>query len=101
MTPNQYREFLNVNANEVAPRRAFLDTEGIQTFSGPQAAQAAGTMEFQDVFSAVAPQQGRADAALVAFARATGYEAVTMERKLVNFIKLTLQDPSIPIRRVQ
>lgn len=63
---------------EVAARRAFLETEGVQLFGGPQAGQIAGTAPFQQTFGAVVGAQGRADAALAGFARATGYEAVTM-----------------------
>jgi RHS repeat-associated protein len=98
VTPNQFREFLNVN--EVAARRAFLETEGVQLFAGSQAGQIASTATFQQTFGAIVGAQGRGDAALAAFAKSTGYEAVTMERRLFNYIKYTVKDPSIPIRRI-
>jgi RHS repeat-associated protein len=96
VTPNQYREFLAGGPG----RRQFLEQEGVGLFGGPQAGRAAATPEFQRVFNAVSPAQGRGDAALCAFACATGFTAVTMERRLFNFVTHTLRDPSIPIRRV-
>jgi hypothetical protein len=99
ITPNQLNEFLNVT--EVSARGNFLSTEGIQVFGGPRAGQIASTTSFQETFAAVVNSQGRGDAALAAFAKATGYEAVTMERRLFNFITLTLKDSTIPIRRIK
>lgn len=69
-------------------------------FPGPQAGQIARTNALQKPFQTLVGVQGRGDAALAAFARATGYEAITMDRRLLNFITQTLRDPSIPIRGV-
>ena len=98
VTPNQWREFLNVS--EAAARRGFLEAEGVQLFGGPGAGQAAGGAGFRQTFGAVVGAHGRGDAALVSFARETGYEAVTMERRLVNYVTQTLRDPAVPIRRI-
>ncbi|HEX6340286.1 RHS repeat-associated core domain-containing protein [Umezawaea sp.] len=96
VTPNQHREFLAGGAG----RREFMEREGIELFGGPQAGQVAGTERFQSTFASVNPAQGRGDAALCAFACATGYQAVTMERRLFNFVTKTLKNSPIPIRRV-
>jgi hypothetical protein len=64
------------------------------------AAAVASGANFQKTFGAVVRAQGRGDAALAAFARETGFEAITMDRRLFNFVTKTLQDPSIPIRRI-
>jgi RHS repeat-associated protein len=96
VTPNQYREFLAGGAG----RREFMQQEGIELFGGARAAQVAGTPRFQTAFNSVVRAQGRGDAALCAFACATGYTAVTMEKRLFNFVKLTLRNSPIPIRRV-
>ena len=103
ITPNQLREFLNVTtAAQAAARRAFLAQEGVQVFGGPRAGQLAQTAEFQQVFQTVLNAgQGRGDAALAAFARVTGFEAVTMERRLTNLLTNTLAQLGVPIRRVQ
>ena len=103
ITPNQLREFLNVATRaQAAARRAFLARESIQVFGGPQAGRLAQTAEFQRIFHAVlAAGQGRGDAALAAFAKGTGFEAVTMERRLSNLLIYTLGKLGVPIRRVK
>lgn len=103
ITPNQLREFLNVaTPAQAAARRAFLAREGIQLFGGPQAGQLAKTAKFQQVFQAVLRAgQGRGDASLAAFAKVTGFEAVTMERRLTNLLNNTLGQLGVTIRRVQ
>jgi hypothetical protein len=104
VTPNQLREFINpaaIPGHQLATRRALLQAEGIQVYGGSSAAQAAAGSNFQNVFRATtAGQHGRADAALGAFARETGFEAVTMERRITNFFNLTRPDLQVPIRRV-
>jgi hypothetical protein len=52
------------------------------------------------VFQAVKAEQGRGDAALAAFSKATGHEAVTMERRLYNFLTMTRKELGIQIRRL-
>ena len=99
ITPNQFREFVNVPMNATA-RRGFLAQEGIETFGGARAGALARQPGFQQTFQAIAGTHGRGDAALLAFAKATGYTAVTMEKRLYNFVTQTLRDPSIPIRRI-
>ncbi|AUX27172.1 uncharacterized protein SOCEGT47_077530 [Sorangium cellulosum] len=102
VTPNQYREFLNVSTpGQAARRRAFLKAEGIDVFGGPRAGQLASTPEFRKVFQATVGQQGRADAALGAFARTTGFEAVTKERRITNFFNETHRKLEVPIRRIK
>ena len=104
VTPNQLREFINpaaIPGHQLATRRALLQAEGIQVYGGSSAAQAAAGSNFQNVFRATtAGQHGRADAALGAFARETGFEAVTMERRITNFFNLTRPELQVPIRRV-
>jgi hypothetical protein len=82
-------------------RRAFLASEGIGHFGGPIAGQIARSVPFQDVFTTVNATHGRSDAALAAFAKATGLEAVTSERRLFNFLTQTLRQLGVPIRRVR
>lgn len=54
VTPNQLREFLNVNsAMRWAVRRSFLDRQGITVFGGQHAGVVARTSIFQEVFQAV------------------------------------------------
>jgi len=99
VTPNQLREFLNVNsAMQQAARRSFLDREGIAVLGGPQAGVVAHTSIFQEVFQAVVVDHGRADAALAAFAKATGFEAVTLEQRLTNFLTHTHPRLGVPLR---
>jgi hypothetical protein len=45
-------------------------------------------------------RHGRADAALGAFVRATGYEAVTMERRIANFFNLREPTLGVSMRRI-
>jgi hypothetical protein len=102
ITPNQYNEFLNVSSSAQRNARiAFLKNEGIKVFSGEQAGNIAATKGFQQIFQKVVPIQGRGDAALSAFAEATGYEAVTMEKRLFNLFDKTWPQLGVPIRRVQ
>jgi len=103
ITPNQFREFLNVaNTVQAAARRAFLRREGIQIFGGQKAKQLAQSTIFQKVFQKVlAAGHGRGDAALAAFARATGYSAVTMEKRIFNFLTQTLRQLNVPIQRIR
>ncbi len=106
ITPNQFREFLNVKTTtQRNTRRSFLARGGIELFSGPRAGQIASLQAFQEVFTAVAPRAGRADAALVTFARATGFEAITANTSLLNTLTHTLgmphRFPVIPIRNIR
>ena len=102
VTPNQFREFLDVSTSiQRKARRAFLENEGIALFSGPQAGQIALSIPFQEVFTRLLAVQGRGDAALVAFAKSTGFFAVTSERRLFNFLTHTLSQLGVPIRRVR
>jgi hypothetical protein len=101
ITPNQFNEFLDVATSaQRTARRAFLDAQNIRVFGGPQAGVLASSSEFQDTFLQVAAQQGRDDAALAAFARVTGFEAVTMDRRLYNFLTQTAPQLGVPIRRI-
>lgn len=96
VTPNQFNEFTAGGAG----RHEFLQQEGVQLLGGPEAGEVASQSGFQKTFGSVVGAQGRGDAALAAFARETGIEAVTMDRRLVNFITQTLRDPNVPIRLV-
>jgi hypothetical protein len=96
VTPNQFNEFMAGGTG----RHEFLQQEGVQLFGGPEAGDVASQPGFQKTFGSVVGAQGRGDAALAAFARETGFEAVTMDRRLVNFIAQTLRDPNVPIRLV-
>ncbi len=93
VTPNQFKEFIAGGAG----RRAFLEREGIRVFTGPKAGAAARGADFQKAFGSIVGAQGRGDAALAGFARAMGWQALTMDRRLYNYITQTLRDPSIPI----
>jgi hypothetical protein len=70
-------------------------------YDGPRAQNAAATADFKRVFGVVAKAQGPGDAALAAFAKATKYEAVTLESRLYNFLTQTRKDLGVPIRRVK
>ena len=96
VAPNQFNEFLAGGAS----RRAFLEREGIEVLSAKAARTLASTPSFRQAFDSIVAAQGRADAALAAFAKASGLEAVTMDGSLVNFIQMTLRDHSIPITRI-
>ncbi|MEJ8307391.1 RHS repeat-associated core domain-containing protein [Saccharibacillus sacchari] len=99
VTPNQYNEFFNVStAAQKKFRKNFLQQEGIDIFGGLQAKEISQTSEFQQVFKSVKASHGRGDAALGAFAKATGYEAFTYERRLYNHYKHTLPNLGVPIR---
>jgi hypothetical protein len=99
ITPNQLREFLNVT-NGLNARRAFLRAHDITVIGGADAARIAGDPAFREIFEKVIKQgHSRGDAALVGFARVTGIEAVTMERRLSNVVIHTLKFPNL-IRRV-
>jgi hypothetical protein len=101
ITPNQYKEFLDVETSaQRSARRQLLEREGVELFSGPRAGELARTEEFRRVFGAVAPEQGRNDAALAAFSKATGNEAVTLERRLYNFLTQTRRQLEVQIRRL-
>ena len=47
---------------------------------------------------AIVADYGRAEAALAAFAKATGFEAVTLEQRLTNFLTHTHQRLGVPLR---
>ncbi|KHL91173.1 hypothetical protein QW71_36200 [Paenibacillus sp. IHB B 3415] len=99
ITPNQYNEFLNVSTTaQRTSRKAFLQQEGVGVFGGSQAKAISETSAFQQVFRSVKTSHGRGDAALGAFAKATGYEAFTYERRLYNHYKHTLPNLGVPIR---
>jgi hypothetical protein len=70
-------------------------------YDGPRAQNAAATADFKRVFGVVAKAQGPGDAALATFAKATKYEAVTLESRLYNFLTQTRKDLGVPIRRVK
>jgi hypothetical protein len=100
ITPNQYREFLNVTTSaQRTSRLSFLQGEGIKLFSGPQAGSIAQTSVFQNTFRATL-LHGRGDASLAAFSRATGFSAVTSERRFFNFLTQSNPQLGVPIRRV-
>ena len=102
ITSNQLNEFLNVNtASQRRSLKAFLKNENIEVFNGKQAQSIASSSDFQNVFKTVAKDQGRGDAALSAFAKATGYEAVTMERRLSNYLIYSRPKLGVPIRRLK
>jgi RHS repeat-associated protein len=102
VTPNQLKEFFNVNSSsQLASRKAFLSQEGIQLFGGKQAGVVAKSFVFKNVFQSVAPNQGRSDAALAAFGKATGFTVVTTERRLFNFLTKTQPQLNVPVRRVK
>jgi len=96
VTPNQFNEFMAGGPG----RSAFLDAHGITPFTGPGAGTFAAGADFQKAFQSIVGPQGRGDAALAAFSRETGFEAVTMDRRFFNFVTQTLRDPDIPIRVV-
>src|SRR3954453_12944254 len=101
VTPNQLREFLNVQTGrQRKSRRAFLRRETVELLGGPAASAVARQSVFQTLFRRVVPYHGRGDAALAAFALQTGFEAVTMDGRLFNFLALTLRGPRVPVRRV-
>jgi RHS repeat-associated protein len=103
ITPNQYREFINPDAipsHQLKSRKALLRAEGIQTYGGKKAASAAAGSNFRNVFEGTVGTHGRADAALGAFARETGFEAVTFEKRITNFYNLTHPKLQVPIRRI-
>jgi hypothetical protein len=102
VTSNQFREFLDVRSQaQRAARKAFLNGEGIREFRGFPAWLLSQSLSFQNTFRRVAPQQGRGDAALAAFARETGYEAVTMDRRLYNYLTRSMPQLGVPVRRIQ
>ncbi|RMI41319.1 hypothetical protein EBN88_11320 [Streptomyces triticirhizae] len=96
VTPNQLHEFLNVTSGLNA-RRNFLATHDIQVITGQAARDIVAHPEFRTVFDAIARTHGRPDAALVAFAHASGMQAVTMERRLTNFVTQSLNLPGIDL----
>ncbi|MBX3276341.1 MAG: hypothetical protein KF729_39170, partial [Sandaracinaceae bacterium] len=102
ITPNTYRELLNVNRTGQRSRiRQWLRVEGIRVYGGPRAGRVAGTPDFQTVFRGTRRAgHSRADATLGAFARATGIEAVTLEGRLWRYYHLTRSAWGVPIRRL-
>jgi hypothetical protein len=93
VTPNQFREFTDfpgITSAQRTSRVSFMATENVELFGGPRAGAVAQTPEFQEAFRAIERAQGRGDAALVAFSRATGTPAITANTKLVNFIDQTM-----------
>lgn len=100
ITPNQLREFTafrGISASQLRARKAFLRTHNISVLNGKTLSQ--GT-DFKAAFKSIVGHQGRGDAALAAFARETGFEALTFEKRLHNFIIHTLRDSTIPLRRL-
>ena len=104
VTPNQLREFLNVGKipqAQIKARARLLEAEGIEVFGGEEARAVAGTEAFKNVFNAVVKAgHGRADAALGAFSRATGFQALTLEKRISNFFNLSQPQLGVPIRRL-
>ncbi|WP_218033748.1 hypothetical protein, partial [Brevibacillus brevis] len=102
ITPNQLHEFLNVRTKSQRKlRKSFLKQEGVEVFGGAKAKAISQTPEFRQVFQAVKSSHGRGDAAIGAFAKATGYEAYTYERRLYNHYKHTVPKLGVPIRNPQ
>ncbi|WP_170154732.1 RHS repeat-associated core domain-containing protein [Lentzea atacamensis] len=99
ITPNQYREFVGVPRGANA-RRNFLADNNISVISGPEAGRLAATPEFRGAFNSLVASHGRGDASLVAFAAATGRTAVTMDKRVYNFVTQTLRLPGISMQRV-
>ena len=99
ITPNQFREFTSVPRGGAA-RRQFLADNNISVITGSDAAGIASSPAFRAAFDAVVGAQGRGDAALIGFAAATGRTAVTMEKRLTNFVVHTARIPGVNIRRV-
>ncbi len=101
ITPNQFREFLNMTTGiQRKKRRNFLRRESVELIGGPYAGQIARLPDFRKIFSSVKTAQGRGDAALAAFGKATGFEAVTSEKRLYNFLIYTMGQLEVSIRRV-
>lgn len=82
-----YSEFMRVDtdAQRIA-QTEFLKKEAVERFDSARAAQLAKTEAYQAVYTRVKPLQGDADAQLVAYARATGYTAVTGDKRLANTV---------------
>jgi len=49
---------------------------------------------------AIVVDYGRAEAALAAFAKATSFEAVTLEQRLTNFLAHTHRRLGVPLRSI-
>jgi len=100
ITPNQFNEFTRfkgISRAQRQSRQAFLAAEGINVLDGKAVSELPG---FRAAFNAVSTAHGRNDGALVAAAKVTGIDAITLEKRLFNYVTQTLQDPSIPIRRI-
>ena len=99
ITPVQYYEFM---AQQAFRRQAFLKAEGIEVTSlGAPAPTLARAGDFFSVYSSVARVHSYGDAVLVTYGRLMNLEVVTMESRLVNFIRKTLHRPDIHIRQVE
>jgi hypothetical protein len=99
----QYREFMNVNTSaQKASRIAFLQREGIQVLDAGTIKLVVTSPGYQELFFKIAISQrhGKPDAMLAAFAKFTGYEAVTMEKSIYNHFRYSYPQYKIPIRRV-
>lgn len=99
--PEQLAEFLNptaIPAEQIASREALLAQHGIGVFDD---VAARATPEFRRVYdAAIRGGHSEADAVLAAMARATGREALSGERRLVNFFTNTMAQLGVPIRRI-
>ena len=99
ITPAQFDEFLNVGISQQISRTVFLNTENITVFRLDSSIIA--SKEYQTVFNAVLRAgHGEADATLAAHAKVTGFDAVTSERRLHQFLTLTMPQLGVPTRRV-
>ncbi|OCG37238.1 hypothetical protein A9G29_11485 [Gilliamella sp. Fer2-1] len=101
LTPNQLHEFLNVSdKNQLNARKKFLAKENIEIFNGEKARLASNSSEFKKIFDlTIKSWHSRGDAALVVFAKTTGYQVITSERRLTNFFNLSMPKLGVPIAR--
>ncbi len=99
LTQAQYNEFLHVNTSaQVQARLNFLNTENITVYTDPDIIN---SQVYLDVYNTIVKAgHGVGDAMLAGYAKATGIEAVTMERRLFNFLTETLAKLAVPIRRI-
>jgi predicted nucleic acid-binding protein len=81
-------------------RMAFLEAEGITILPKSEAALLRSTPEFKTVYQAVVKAgHSVTDAEMAAFARASGREVLTAEKRLTNLMNLSLHQHSVRIYR--
>jgi predicted nucleic acid-binding protein len=102
ITVRVYREFVlaaNTHAQRMQ-RMAFLEAEGITILPKSEAALLRSTPEFKTVYQAVVKAgHSVTDAEMAAFARASGREVLTAEKRLTNLMNLSLHQHSVRIYR--